>query len=184
MTIKLGVVMDPIGTINPKKDSTLAMLLAAQQRGWALSYMELGDLSLRDGKASAWMRELSVQDDLSDWYRFGAQQSAALGRAGCDPDAQGPAGGQRVHLRHPDPGTGRGRRACWWPTSRRACATPMKNSTPPGSRTARRRPWSRAAPRRSATFSTNTRTSSSNPCTAWAATPYFACTAATTTSTW
>ena len=70
MTIKLGVVMDPIGTINPKKDSTLAMLLAAQRRGWALSYMELGDLSLRDGKASAWMRELSVQDDLSDWYRF------------------------------------------------------------------------------------------------------------------
>jgi len=78
MTIKLGVVMDPIGTINPKKDSTLAMLLAAQSRGWALSYMELGDLSLRDGKASAWMRELSVQDDLSDWYRFDAHKLQPL----------------------------------------------------------------------------------------------------------
>ena len=40
MNIKLGVVMDPIGTINYKKDSTLAMLLAAQQRGWELCYME------------------------------------------------------------------------------------------------------------------------------------------------
>ena len=40
MSIKLGVVMDPIGAINYKKDSTLAMLLAAQQRGWELYYME------------------------------------------------------------------------------------------------------------------------------------------------
>ena len=78
MAIKLGVVMDPIGTINPKKDSTLAMLLAAQRRGWALSYMELGDLSLRDGQASAWMRELSVQDSLSDWYRFDAHSLRPL----------------------------------------------------------------------------------------------------------
>ncbi len=72
MTVKLGVVMDPIGSINPKKDSTLAMLLAAQRRGWTLHYMELGDLLLRDGKPLAWMRELNVQDDLADWYRFGA----------------------------------------------------------------------------------------------------------------
>jgi glutathione synthase len=78
MTVKLGVVMDPIATINPKKDSTLAMLLAAQQRGWTLAYMELGDLSLRDGKAFAWTRELSVQDSLSDWYRFGARSLRPL----------------------------------------------------------------------------------------------------------
>ena len=71
MTVKLGVVMDPIGAINPKKDSTYAMLLAAQQRGWMLSYMELGDLSLRDGKAFAWSRELNVRDNTSDWYAFG-----------------------------------------------------------------------------------------------------------------
>jgi glutathione synthase len=78
MTVKLGVVMDPIGAINPKKDSTLAMLLAAQQRGWALCYMELGDLLLRDGKAFAWTRELSVQDSSSDWYRFGAHSLRPL----------------------------------------------------------------------------------------------------------
>jgi glutathione synthase len=76
MTVKLGVVMDPIGAINPKKDSTLAMLLAAQRRGWTLSYMEMGDLSLRDGKAFAWMREL--EDDLDDWYRFGGRSLRPL----------------------------------------------------------------------------------------------------------
>ena len=48
MTTKLGVVMDPIGRIKPQKDTTLAMLLAVQRRGWELHYMELGDIGLRD----------------------------------------------------------------------------------------------------------------------------------------
>ena len=48
--INLGVVMDPIGSIHPKKDSTLAMLLEAQRRGWRIRHMELGDLHLRDGR--------------------------------------------------------------------------------------------------------------------------------------
>jgi glutathione synthase len=70
--------MDPIGTINPKKDSTLAMLLAAQKRGWEIFYMEMGDLMMRDGQAYGWTRELTVQDDLADWYRIGAQQLRPL----------------------------------------------------------------------------------------------------------
>ena len=40
MTIKLGVVMDPIAAINYKKDTTMAMLWAAESRGWQLYYME------------------------------------------------------------------------------------------------------------------------------------------------
>ena len=44
MTVKLGVVMDPIAGINYKKDTTLAMLWAAQDRGWELFYMEQADL--------------------------------------------------------------------------------------------------------------------------------------------
>ncbi|EGY29634.1 Prokaryotic glutathione synthetase [Candidatus Regiella insecticola 5.15] len=43
--IKLGIVMDPISSINIKKDSSFAMLLEAQRRGWELYYMEVGDLS-------------------------------------------------------------------------------------------------------------------------------------------
>jgi glutathione synthase len=58
----IGVVMDPIGSIKIAKDSTFAMLLAAQARldPW---YMELGDLFLLDGMAQARMRPLRVSDD-------------------------------------------------------------------------------------------------------------------------
>ena len=51
--LNLGVVMDPIGDIKPVKDTTLAMLLAAQARGWRLSYMEQSDLYLVEGEARA-----------------------------------------------------------------------------------------------------------------------------------
>ena len=53
MSRLLGVVMDPIEGIQPKKDSTLAMLLAAQRRGWTLVYFRQQDLSVRDGAPSA-----------------------------------------------------------------------------------------------------------------------------------
>jgi len=78
MTIKLGVVMDPIGSINPKKDSTLAMLLAAQKRDWHLYYMEQADLFLRDGKAQAHVRRVSVKDDVSNWHTLGETEQLAL----------------------------------------------------------------------------------------------------------
>ncbi len=44
--IKLGIVMDPIATINIKKDTSFAMLLEAQRRGYELHYMEMNDLYL------------------------------------------------------------------------------------------------------------------------------------------
>jgi glutathione synthase len=71
MTIELGVVMDPIRAINFKKDSTLAMLHAAQQRGWSLHYMEQSDLFIEDGSASALMRPLTVSMDPYDWFTLG-----------------------------------------------------------------------------------------------------------------
>jgi glutathione synthase len=74
----LGVLMDPISTINIKKDSTFAMLLAAQRRGWALWYLETADLSLHDGSVLALLRELSVSDDPSGWYHFGAEETRPL----------------------------------------------------------------------------------------------------------
>jgi glutathione synthase len=68
MTIKLGVVMDPIANINYKKDSTLAMLWAAAARGWELYYMEPGDLFLEQGVARAEMAQLQVFHDPKRWY--------------------------------------------------------------------------------------------------------------------
>ena len=68
MIIKLGIVMDPIAAINYQKDSSLAMLLAAQTRGWQLFYMEQGDLFQENGVAQAAMRELTVKADPDEWY--------------------------------------------------------------------------------------------------------------------
>ena len=61
--MKLGVIMDPIARITVKKDSTLAMLLAAQKRGWDIQYMELNDIYVVDGKAMCNRQSLEVRDD-------------------------------------------------------------------------------------------------------------------------
>lgn len=78
MTIKLGMVMDPIGLINIKKDTSFAMLLEAQSRGWELHYMELGDLFLHNGQAYARTRTLQVQRDAAQWHRFLGEQEIPL----------------------------------------------------------------------------------------------------------
>lgn len=78
MTVKLGVVMDPIADINVKKDTTLAMLLAAQRLGWELYYMEQSDLSLDQGLARATVRRLSVEDNPESWFEVGSPQDIAL----------------------------------------------------------------------------------------------------------
>jgi glutathione synthase len=70
MTIKLGMVMDPIGSINIKKDSSFAMLLAAQQKGWQLFYMEQADLFLEQGQAKARVRELMVERNETSWFEL------------------------------------------------------------------------------------------------------------------
>ena len=68
MSIKIGVVMDPIMDITVKKDSSLAMLLAAQRRGWQLVYMEQKDLFLDQGRPFASMRSLTVADNPEHWF--------------------------------------------------------------------------------------------------------------------
>ena len=78
MPIKLGMVMDSIDHINIKKDTSFAMLLEAQSRGWELHYMELNDLFLRNGRAYARTRTLTVQRDAQQWYQFIAEQDIPL----------------------------------------------------------------------------------------------------------
>ena len=74
MSITVGVVMDPISQINPKKDTTLAILLGAQRRHWDIHYMEMNDIGLRDGVPFATTRQLSVKDSLDDWYSFRSEE--------------------------------------------------------------------------------------------------------------
>ena len=78
-SVRLVVVMDPIEAIKPAKDSTLAILLAAQARGWQIFYAEQKDLWLRDGIAWGRLAPLQVFDDLAAWFVRGAAQSAKLG---------------------------------------------------------------------------------------------------------
>ena len=78
MSIKLGIVMDPIGSIKASKDSSLAMLLAASKRGWELYYMEQGDLFLEGSRCHALQTRLEVRDDDSDWYTLSDKRTAPL----------------------------------------------------------------------------------------------------------
>ncbi|QYK12354.1 glutathione synthase [Shewanella rhizosphaerae] len=68
--IKLGIVMDPISDINIKKDSSFAMLMAAQSRGYQLYYMEMQDLAMVNGVAMGNMRRLTVKQDPQSWYQL------------------------------------------------------------------------------------------------------------------
>ena len=60
MTVNLGVVMDPIESITVKKDTTLAMLLAAQRKGWIIHYMQQSDLYAEQGVSRA-ANELAIR---------------------------------------------------------------------------------------------------------------------------
>lgn len=76
--MKLGVIMDPISGIKVKKDSTLALLLAARRRGWEVRYMEVGDLYLARAEVRARMRGLEVRNDPADWYAYGETTDTRL----------------------------------------------------------------------------------------------------------
>ena len=79
MTIRLGVVMDPIEQINYKKDSTLAMLWAAGDRGWHIDYMTLPDLYLDAGKARARVRQVTAFRDPENFYELGEERDIDMG---------------------------------------------------------------------------------------------------------
>ncbi len=78
MSVRLGIVMDPIAQISFKKDSSLAMLLAAQERGWSLFYMEQQDLYQKNGEARARMRPLKVFLDPGHWFELEAEADTPL----------------------------------------------------------------------------------------------------------
>ncbi len=76
---KLAVIMDPIESIKPHKDSTLAMLLEAQDRGWEILYGRLQDIWLRDGEAFGRLTHLQVADDPTTWFVLGDSAVTPLG---------------------------------------------------------------------------------------------------------
>ncbi|WP_448550185.1 glutathione synthase [Thalassotalea fusca] len=78
MSLKIGVVMDPISQVNIKKDSSMAMMLEAQRRGYQLYYIEMNDLYLQQGQCRASVRQVKVFDDADHWYELADQDDIAL----------------------------------------------------------------------------------------------------------
>ena len=85
---KIAFLMDPIETVSVKKDSTLAMIAAAQQRGLGIFYLQQDGLVLSAGVVTALTRSLRLRDDFcatldpntagDDWYALGDEQAVAL----------------------------------------------------------------------------------------------------------
>ncbi|MEO1202545.1 MAG: glutathione synthase [Pseudomonadota bacterium] len=77
--LKIGIVMDPIESITPKKDSSLAMLLEAERRGAEILSFGQSDLRMAEGVATGYGTKLRVHDRDSDWFEKGEQADVALG---------------------------------------------------------------------------------------------------------
>jgi len=78
-SMKIGIVMDPIESITPYKDSSLAMLLEAERRSADIHYFQQKDLKLLSGKAIGHSQRLHVRDDNDDWFELGKSEDIALG---------------------------------------------------------------------------------------------------------
>jgi len=77
--LRIGMIMDPIESITPYKDSSFAMLLEAQRRNAEIHYFQQGDLRLLSGNAAGHSQRLTVRDDNDDWFELGASQVVDLG---------------------------------------------------------------------------------------------------------
>ena len=75
----LGVVMDPIASIKPYKDTSFAMMLEAQQRGYTIFYIELGSMYLDNGQPMARCQQVSVRDTKQDFFSLQESQVVNLG---------------------------------------------------------------------------------------------------------
>jgi glutathione synthase len=77
--LKIGIVMDPIESITPYKDSSLAMLLEAERRSGEIHYFQQKDLKLLSGRAIGHSQRLHVKDDNSAWFELGELDDVELG---------------------------------------------------------------------------------------------------------
>jgi glutathione synthase len=73
------MIMDPIESIAPYKDSSLAMLLEAQRRRAEIHYFQQADLKLLEGIAHGRSQRLTVRDDTQDWFEIGRSETLPLG---------------------------------------------------------------------------------------------------------
>lgn len=78
MRKNLVVVMDDIAAITVSKDTSLAMLLEGQRRGYAVWYLNESHLYLDGNRLLARMWPIRVRDDPADWFELGSPTQRAL----------------------------------------------------------------------------------------------------------
>lgn len=79
MSRKLGIIMDPIERVKYHKDTSLALLWAAKEKGWELWYMEIPDLYQANNRAMAMASPLRVFQDENKWFERDSAEAIALG---------------------------------------------------------------------------------------------------------
>ncbi len=70
--------MDPIESINFKKDSTLAIMLEAQSRSHSLFYMTPNSLFIKETGAHAITRRIEVKSDPENWFSYEQEEEVKL----------------------------------------------------------------------------------------------------------
>jgi glutathione synthase len=78
MSIKIGIVMDPLPSINIKKDSSFAMMLAAQKAGWEVHTIYQSDMYTINEKPMAHSRVTQVDDNPDHWFDFSIEKDIEL----------------------------------------------------------------------------------------------------------
>ncbi|WP_395377123.1 glutathione synthase [Marinicella sp. W31] len=79
---QIAIIMDPVGSIKPYKDSTFAMMLEAQRRQYRIHYITESDLFCQHNTPFAYAREITVRDNTTDW--FSLQEVQRLSLTDCD----------------------------------------------------------------------------------------------------
>lgn len=75
MGIKVAVIMDPLSKIKPNKDSTFALMLAMQARGWEVHVLGIGDLLWQHSAVQLQSQPVELHDRADAWFKLGTQQT-------------------------------------------------------------------------------------------------------------
>lgn len=76
---RIGVILDPIEKLNPIKDTSLALMLAAQEKGWAVEYLKAEELYLNQDQAMGISTPVTLSLEESPFYTLGEPKSVLLG---------------------------------------------------------------------------------------------------------
>ena len=75
---QIGFILDPVEGLNTGKDTSLALIEAAQARGWSILYFQQSALRLEESAVRAVVRTLEVDLTRSDWYRLGEARDISI----------------------------------------------------------------------------------------------------------